>query len=44
VNAYDWVHECGATLELTHTCKACGGEVTGSDLRSRLRDAETSAA
>src|SRR4029079_3348266 len=44
VNAYDWVHQRGATRELTHTCKACGGEVTGRDLRSRLRDAETSAA
>jgi DNA-binding HxlR family transcriptional regulator len=44
VNAYDWVHECGATLELTHTCKACGGEVTGGDVRSRLRDAQTTAA
>jgi len=44
VNAYDWVHECGETLELAHTCKACGGEVTGSDLRARLRDGESTAA
>jgi DNA-binding HxlR family transcriptional regulator len=28
-----WVHECGAELELQHTCAACGGEVTGLDLR-----------
>jgi DNA-binding HxlR family transcriptional regulator len=44
VNDYDWVHECGEVLELAHTCKACGGEVTGSDVRSRLRDAESTAA
>jgi len=25
-------HACGHTLELVHTCRACGGEVTGSDL------------
>jgi DNA-binding HxlR family transcriptional regulator len=28
-----WVHECGAELDLGHTCAACGGEVTGLDLR-----------
>ncbi|MGH2972175.1 MAG: winged helix-turn-helix transcriptional regulator [Gaiellaceae bacterium] len=28
-----WVHECGAELDLAHTCAACGGEVTGLDLR-----------
>jgi DNA-binding HxlR family transcriptional regulator len=38
VNAYEWVHECGEALELAHTCKVCGGEVTGSDLRARLRE------
>jgi len=38
VNAYDWVHDCGATLELAHTCRACGGEVTGSDVLPRLRE------
>jgi hypothetical protein len=27
-------HECGETLELVHTCKACGGEVTGRDLKA----------
>ena len=25
-------HTCGHALELVHTCRACGGEVTGSDL------------
>ena len=30
-----FVHECGAELELVHTCRACGGEVTGRDLRAR---------
>ena len=28
-----WIHTCGHELELTHTCAACGGEVTGLDLR-----------
>lgn len=30
-----FTHSCGETLELVHTCKACGGEVTGRDLRAR---------
>jgi DNA-binding HxlR family transcriptional regulator len=30
-----WVHSCGAEVELVHTCEACGGEVTGLDLRPR---------
>ena len=30
-----WVHSCGAEVELVHTCKACGGEVTGLDLKPR---------
>ncbi len=30
-----FVHTCGAELELVHTCRACGGEVTGRDLRAR---------
>lgn len=38
-NFADWEHTCGATLELVHTCKACGGEVTGSDLRMLPRAA-----
>ena len=28
-----YVHECGHELELRHTCAACGGDVTGGDLR-----------
>ena len=30
-----WLHECGAELDLMHTCDACGGEVTGLDLHRR---------
>ena len=37
-----WLHECGAELDLKHTCAACGGEVTGLDLQ-RNRPAETAA-
>ena len=36
-NVADWVHTCGETLELVHTCKACGGEVRGRDLRLQPR-------
>lgn len=42
-NFADWVHTCGETLELVHTCKACGGEVTGSDLRTQPRVVEPAA-
>jgi DNA-binding HxlR family transcriptional regulator len=42
-NFADWVHTCGATLELVHTCKACGGEVTGGDLRMQPRVVEPAA-
>jgi DNA-binding HxlR family transcriptional regulator len=28
-----FVHSCGAEVELVHTCEACGGEVTGLDVR-----------
>jgi DNA-binding HxlR family transcriptional regulator len=28
-----WEHECGAELELEHTCAACGGAVTGGNVR-----------
>ena len=28
-------HSCGHELELVHTCRACGGEVTGFDLTQR---------
>jgi DNA-binding HxlR family transcriptional regulator len=38
-------HTCGEELELVHTCKACGGEVTGRDLkRVQLSSDWTSAA
>jgi DNA-binding HxlR family transcriptional regulator len=30
-----FVHTCGEDVELVHTCRACGGEVTGLDLRAR---------
>lgn len=43
VNAVDWVHTCGEVVDVTHTCKACGDEVTGLDLRPRLRTAATAA-
>jgi DNA-binding HxlR family transcriptional regulator len=42
VQAFEWVHECGASLELEHTCKACGEAVTGSDVRARQRTASVS--
>ncbi|HEY4413152.1 MAG TPA: helix-turn-helix domain-containing protein [Gaiellaceae bacterium] len=32
-----WLHECGAELDVTHTCAACGGEVTGLDLHRKRR-------
>jgi len=38
-----FVHECGAELELVHTCRACGGEVTGRDLRARSLTAASAA-
>lgn len=28
-----WEHECGAELELVHTCAACGGAVDGRNVR-----------
>lgn len=42
-NFADWEHTCGEALELVHTCKACGGEVTGSDLRMLPRVVEPAA-
>jgi len=30
-----FVHTCGEELELVHTCRACGDEVTGRDLKAR---------
>jgi DNA-binding HxlR family transcriptional regulator len=37
-----FVHSCGEDVELVHTCRACGGEITGLDLRARSRRAEWS--
>ena len=37
VNAVDWVHTCGEVVDVTHTCRACGEEVTGLDLRPKVR-------
>ncbi|MHB8469160.1 MAG: winged helix-turn-helix transcriptional regulator, partial [Gaiellaceae bacterium] len=37
------VHECGAELELRHTCGACGGEVSGLDVQRRPRATESAA-
>jgi len=30
-----FVHECGEDVELVHTCRACGGEITGFDLEAK---------
>ncbi|HEY5059072.1 MAG TPA: helix-turn-helix domain-containing protein [Gaiellaceae bacterium] len=30
-----FVHDCGEEVELVHTCRACGGEITGRDLTAR---------
>jgi DNA-binding HxlR family transcriptional regulator len=38
-----WVHSCGHDVELVHTCEACGGEVTGLDLKPRRVAARTAA-
>ena len=38
-----FVHSCGAEIEVVHTCEACGGEVTGLDVRLK-RAATVSAA
>jgi DNA-binding HxlR family transcriptional regulator len=29
----NWVHTCGEQAEVVHTCRACGDEITGYDLR-----------
>jgi DNA-binding HxlR family transcriptional regulator len=39
-----WEHECGAVLELVHTCEACGGEVTGDNVRVKRHAYTDSAA
>jgi DNA-binding HxlR family transcriptional regulator len=38
-----FVHSCGAEIDVVHTCEACGGEVTGLDVRLK-RAATVSAA
>ena len=43
INSVDFVHTCGEVVDVTHTCRACGGEVTGFDLRARARTAENAA-
>lgn len=43
VNAVDWVHTCGEVVDIAHTCRACGDEVTGLDLRPRVRASATAA-
>ena len=30
-----WVHTCGEEAEVVHTCRACGEQITGYDLRAR---------
>jgi DNA-binding HxlR family transcriptional regulator len=30
-----WVHTCGEEADVVHTCRACGEEITGYDLRLR---------
>jgi DNA-binding HxlR family transcriptional regulator len=38
-----FVHECGEEVELVHTCRACGGEITGRDLKARYLTPEWTA-
>ena len=40
----EFTHTCGEELELVHTCRACGEEVTGFDLKARIRTPGQSAA
>jgi len=35
VPSTQWVHACGHEVDVVHTCEACGGEVTGLDLRPK---------
>jgi DNA-binding HxlR family transcriptional regulator len=37
-----WVHTCGHEVDVVHTCDACGGEVTGLDLRLSRASAKAS--
>ena len=32
----EFTHSCGGQLDLVHTCRACGDEVTGFDLKARI--------
>jgi DNA-binding HxlR family transcriptional regulator len=32
----EFTHSCGEQLDLVHTCRACGDEVTGFDLKARI--------
>jgi DNA-binding HxlR family transcriptional regulator len=40
----EFTHSCGEHLDLEHTCRACGGEVTGFDLKARILTPAASAA
>jgi DNA-binding HxlR family transcriptional regulator len=42
--AVEFTHTCGEKLELAHTCRACGGEVTGFDLKARFLKSDARAA
>lgn len=37
VNTAEFMHTCGEVADVVHTCRACGEEVTGLDLRVRVR-------
>jgi DNA-binding HxlR family transcriptional regulator len=32
----EFTHSCGEKLDLVHTCRSCGDEVTGFDLKARI--------
>jgi hypothetical protein len=34
-----WVHTCGEEADLVHTCRSCGEEITGYDLKARYATA-----
>jgi DNA-binding HxlR family transcriptional regulator len=40
----EFTHSCGESLDLVHTCRACGGEVTGFDLKARILTPASAAA
>ena len=37
-NTAQFVHRCGEVVDVVHTCRGCGEEVTGLDLKVRRRD------